>query len=440
MPEASKITEAQALLSQSRFEEAKQIFSTIISEDPSLSDAYLGRLLAELEMTSENSLKVTAIDISEHEDFIKALAFADNERKNELSEIAAAIAERRKTLSLYDSDFLENIYRRATNPTQTSECYAKSAEILRSIGGYRDSSILAEKYQKTADELEIKEANERRIRERCEKEEREAKQKKSDSIQIKIYSVTIAILSIFLIFLICYNTFLKDLIKKQKLLDEIYPVTYGELTVMDERDAPWFFISKDGVLSFSKEEYTGDGNIVIPDVFENTLVRSIKENAFKDFDTLKRVKISDYIVEIGENAFYGCSSLESVTLPCSLTEIKAYCFYGCTSLKEITFPREIESIDKGAFSGCSSLEDIVFPEGLIYIGTYCFQNCSSIKTITLPKSVSSIGIRAFSGCDSVELVSFSGYESDFNEISIGVDNGPLDKGNENVNFEFKTQE
>lgn len=436
MPEASKITEAQALLSESRFDEAKQMFSTIISEDPTISEAYLGRLLAELEMTSEEDLIASSTDVSENEDFCKAIAFADGERKKKFSEISESIAASKKILSIYDSDFLENIYRRATNPENTSESYSKNAEILRSISGYRDASALARQYARTAAELAEKEAEEKRIRDEKESAEREEKRKRSDSVQIKIYSVIIAVLSVFLIFLICYNTFLKDFIKKRQLLDEIYPTTYDELTVADEKSAPWFYVSDEGVLSFKKDEYEGDGIIVIPDVFENTLVRAIKENAFKDFVTLKSVKISDYVVEIGENAFSGCSSLESVTLPRSLTEIKAYCFYGCSSLREIVLPSYTESIDKGAFSGCSSLEELVFPEGLIYIGTYCFQNCSSIRSITLPKTVSNIGTRAFSECSAVEVVIYGGSEGDFEEITIGVDNGPFDKNAEGVRFEF----
>lgn len=437
MPESNNIERANALLAESRFGEAKEIFSDIIKNDPSLSDAYLGRLLAELEMTSEESLKSTTADISEYEDFSKALAFADDVRKKELSEVYEAIAEKRKILSVYDSDFLENIYQRATSPSQTSESYSKNAGILRSIGGYRDSSLLAEKYEQIAAELSIKEAEEKRLRDIRENKEREAKRKKSDSVQIKIYSVAIAVLSVFLIFLICYNTFLKDMIKKQKLLDEIYPATYDELTVMDEDDAPWFYLSSEGVLSFNEEKYEGDGNIVIPDVFENTLVKSVKENAFRGFDKLKSVVISNYVEELGENTFYGCVSLERVVLPSSLSEIPAYCFYGCIALKEIEFPTGIESIDRGAFSECISLKELVFPNSLVYIGAFSFQNCSSINTIRLPASVSTIKTRAFSGCSAVELIIYSASESDFDEISIEVDNGPFDKGNEKVRFEFK---
>ncbi len=426
MPESNNIEKGYSLLSESRFDEARELFTEAINSDPSLSEAYFGRLLAELELTSEAVLKTTSADIAEHDDFQKALAFAETERKQELTEIANYIEEKKKILSVYDSDFLENIYRRATVCEETSESYSKNAGVLRSIGGYRDSSVLAEKYEQIAAELKVKEDEAEKLRIERENKEKEQKRKKSDSIQIKIYSVAIVILSIFLIFLICYNVFLKDLIKKQEVLDEIYPLTYDDITVMTEDDAPWFSISDEGSLSFDDEKYDGDGKIVIPDVFENTLVTSLTDGAFNRASKIKSVVISDYVTDLGENTFEYCTSLESVTLPSSLSEISSYAFYNCSSLKDVVIPDTVARICKGAFSGCSSLEDIVLPKSLIYIENFSFQNCTSVKSLSLPKSVTYIGIRAFSGCDKFTDIYYSGSESEFESISIGVDNGALE--------------
>ncbi len=441
MPESNQLKKANELLSQSKFKEARELFGEIINADPTISDAYLGHLLAELELTSEEALKTTSIDISEYEDFQKSLAFADAGRKQELIEIADYIEEKKRILSVYDSDFLENIYRRATMCEETSESYSKNAGVLRSIGGYRDSSLLAEKYDKIAAELKLKEEEAEKLRIKQESEEKERKRKKSDSIQIKIYSVAIVILSLFLIFLICYNTFLKDLIKKHGVLDEIYPLTYDDITVMTEKDAPWFSITEEGILSFDGQKYDGDGSVVIPDVFENTLVTSLADGAFNRSSRIKSVVISDYVNDLGENTFEYCTSLERVTLPSSLSEVSSYVFYNCSSLKEVIMPDTVERICKGAFSGCSSLEEVVLPASLIYIENFSFQNCTSFTSLYLPRSVTHIGIRAFSGCDKFTDIFYSGNENQFESISIGVDNGALENiESENVNIVYNYSE
>ena len=438
-----KIQSAFALLGQSRFDEAAALLNTAIKDDPTVSGAYLGLLLAELSLTSVDALKSSSADITENENFTKALAFADDKEKQRLTEISEAIAERRKILSVYDTEFLENIYRRATDCEETSESYSKNASVLRSIGGYRDSNALADKYETIASKLREKE--EAIAKEKAEKEasEREEKRKKSDRIQINIYSVAIAVLSIFLIFLVCYNVFLRDLIKKRDVLDEVYPLTYDDLYVTDKDSAPWFGISRDGVLSFDNEKYNGDGNIVIPDVFENTLVRTINDGAFARSTKIKSVVISDFVTNIGENTFENCTSLTSVTLSQSLTELPQYAFYNCVSLTEIRFSNGIESIGKGAFSGCTSLKELVMPDSLIRIGSFAFQHCSSIEKLTLPRVLSSIEIRAFSGCNSVKTVVYNGSRTEFETLleDIEIDNGPFDTENrDKTEFIFKDSE
>ena len=109
MSDSNNIKLGRDLLTEGKFDQAKEVCVSIIENDPSLSDAYLGKLLAELEFSSEDMLRSSSTDISENDDFVKALVFADEERKKELEEISESIKEKRKLLSTYDSDFLEKM-------------------------------------------------------------------------------------------------------------------------------------------------------------------------------------------------------------------------------------------------------------------------------------------------------------------------------------------
>ncbi len=209
---------------------------------------------------------------------------------------------------------------------------------------------------------------------------------------------------------------------------------------------PYFSVNKAGAITFIRTNYSGDGNIVIPDVFDGIVVDSIGTNAFKNYSSLKSVSIPDTVLSINPYAFYGCKKLKSIELPEKVRSISPYAFKGCTSLENINVPKGVASIGEYAFSGCSSLsfpelpsglkeiknsvflgcssfEDVILPESVEKIDSHAFSGCSSITRITLSKSVTVIGKNAFKGCDSLSRVEYGGSEDEFKKIS-------ADKGNE----------
>ena len=82
-------------------------------------------------------------------------------------------------------------------------------------------------------------------------------------------------------------------------------------------------------------------DIIIPSSIEyegfNFDITDISEQAFKNCNKLKNVKISDNVTSIGWSAFYYCENLKSVTIPNSLTTIGSYAFYGCANLTDIYY-------------------------------------------------------------------------------------------------------
>ena len=158
-------------------------------------------------------------------------------------------------------------------------------------------------------------------------------------------------------------------------------------------------------------------------------VTSIGRYAFSGCSSLTTVTFGEnsQLESIGSYAFYNCSSLTSITIPSSVTSIGSDAFSGCSSLTGITIPSSVTSIGSSVFDGCSSLTTVTFGENsqLESIGSYAFYNCSSLTSITIPSSVTSIGWSAFYGCSSLSEVYYGGTSEQWEEMSIGSNNGNL---------------
>lgn len=94
--------------------------------------------------------------------------------------------------------------------------------------------------------------------------------------------------------------------------------------------------------------------------FKNKLldVTAIAPFAFKNCSSLKKITLSENLIEIRHNAFEGCINLESILLPNHLALIDSNAFYGCYQLKSIIIPKSVVRIETDAFTKC--------PECIIY--------------------------------------------------------------------------
>lgn len=98
---------------------------------------------------------------------------------------------------------------------------------------------------------------------------------------------------------------------------------------------------------FTKEDYNGESNFVIPEKFTK-----IDNDAFYKCKNLVSITVPDGVIRINSGAFYKCENLVSVTLPDGLTYISDHAFFGCTSLTKINLPLWMNTIGYRAFYGC----------------------------------------------------------------------------------------
>ena len=162
-------------------------------------------------------------------------------------------------------------------------------------------------------------------------------------------------------------------------------------------------------------------------------VTTIEASAFEGCSGLARVDFSDVEawcnIEFGNetsNPLYYAKTLylnnslfTYFEVPKGVSEIKDYAFYNCKSLKRVEFPEIITSIGKGAFQGCESITNLKVPNSVVSIGEYAFAGCFGLTNVELGNSITSIGEYAFQGTqmdffligDGAELLTWNGFNN-----------------------------
>ena len=158
----------------------------------------------------------------------------------------------------------------------------------------------------------------------------------------------------------------------------------------------------------------------------------IGNNAFENCSSLKNVKLSKNLAELGWMAFGNCDSLTYIEIPKSIktaranswgngplsdndnlqnvvfedgiTAIPDSILRNCNSFKAIRIPETVTEIGGSAFKDCGKLESIDIPDTVTKIGNSAFENCSSLKNVKLSSNLTEIGREAFKDCTSLESI------------------------------------
>ena len=175
--------------------------------------------------------------------------------------------------------------------------------------------------------------------------------------------------------------------------------------------------------SYAFQNCTSLSSVVLP----NSLT-TINASAFKGCTALTKVIAysGTQLQTIGDSAFEGCRKLNTFTMASGITSIGARAFYSCVSLPEIKLPAGLTSLGNYSFYGCTGATGtITIPAGVTSIPSGCFQNCSGVYQVSFGTQMQTIYSMAFNGCSKLKYVSYDGFKSQYQLISIDNTNTPL---------------
>lgn len=155
---------------------------------------------------------------------------------------------------------------------------------------------------------------------------------------------------------------------------------------------------------------------------------SIAPHVFESNTSLKQVKLSPGLTDIGEAAFRACDELKNVDLSvCQSLKVIGKDAFGLGRLTLVVLPNSVEEIGKGAFYGCDELMTLTLSNSLKTIGNFAFSACRKLTQVTLPESLTRISAAAFANCELLSLVIYEGATPSAVQFAPSVFSGIYDK-------------
>lgn len=138
---APLLKRAFMFLEDEDWDSADEYCEKVLDIDPENALAYLGKLMAELNVCKQEQLRDQEEPFDEYNNYLKAIRFADAALKEELEGYISYINDRN------EQDRLENAYnysKRLMANAGTEDAYKKAARSFETIPDYKDSAALAQ--------------------------------------------------------------------------------------------------------------------------------------------------------------------------------------------------------------------------------------------------------------------------------------------------------
>lgn len=382
-------------LSEGEWDKANEYCEKVLDIDPECTEAYLGKLMAELHIKKKDSLKTVAENICEKSNFKKALLYAKEPLKSELLERQA---QEKRLLELEKEGF--KIKGRVLSKYTGSGKRVVIPEEITAIGSmafYCNKELEAITLHGGIVSIEAS------AFESCENlrsitipagvkdigEDAFAHCYKLETISL---SNTVTSLG--------RRAFFRcdpGRITIPNTLTELGESAFGGcMNLTDIRigeDHPRYRVVNNCIVDHkTKELVFGSKLSVIPG---DGSVTRIGDGAFCGMDDLSSVTIPECVTGIGKSAFC-CCGFTTVKLPKGITDIGERAFSECEELVRMEIPRGVTVIKEHAFAYCPSLKSVEIPDTVTCIETGAFSDCESLKTILIPASVTQIGDNVFS--------------------------------------------
>ena len=107
------------------------------------------------------------------------------------------------------------------------------------------------------------------------------------------------------------------------------------------------------------------------------------------------------------------------------------------SIKSLVVEEGVTTVGQSAFSGCDQLTSATLPTSLTEIGQSAFLGCFNLEKICLPDTLNAIGDNAFGSAWDTAFF-FTGSEEQWNAVTIGSGNEPLENKKIHFNATYHT--
>ena len=146
------IKRGNIFLEENNFDEAERYFEQAINQSPENSQAYLGKLMAELKVHNTDELSKVSTPLKEHKLFQRALSFATEEEKRTLESY----------LEIQEQNITEKTYSKALKNKErinSSSDAQNIIKVLKSIAPYKDSETIIQELELKKKDFEVLEKN-----------------------------------------------------------------------------------------------------------------------------------------------------------------------------------------------------------------------------------------------------------------------------------------
>ena len=137
---APLLERAFLFLEDNKWADADTYCEKVLDIDPKNAQAYLGKLMAELQVPKRGQLSDCAQPFDKNENYLKILRFGDEALNTELREYIDIINERNET---HRKSAIYNNACGIMKSAAAQKAFLKGAELFKSISGFRDADALA---------------------------------------------------------------------------------------------------------------------------------------------------------------------------------------------------------------------------------------------------------------------------------------------------------
>lgn len=134
-------------LEDGEWAKADDFFEQCLNQNAELAEAYLGKLMAELQVKTQDGLKDCAEPFEDRSNYQKTIRFANNKIKAFLVEVIQFINKRNEDTAR------EEAYNRASNlmNLNNESAFIEATQWFAKVTGYKDAEILAEECREKAE-------------------------------------------------------------------------------------------------------------------------------------------------------------------------------------------------------------------------------------------------------------------------------------------------